>query len=460
MYKYNQNYNKELNRFNIKLYLSEKKILEHYLNGTEINEGTQMFITPSGTSNLIKGTFKKSTELRELVFVPENEKHSPLEFVQYVANLKGLSYTKTLQLIRNDFKLNLKLNANVELESFSDDRKHAIANGILQGTYNPSKQLPSENQEGVLFLKGVELLGVGGICMLIGQPNYGKSNVSEIICAKFCNPSIDGLGFEFKKPEASNIMYVDMERNERYLYRGWQKLEAKCSDVDPPLDKKVTFLGYKNIANKQPMYNRLTRLERDVLLRKPSILIIDGVAKLIDDINNFNECVEFNRWLCNLTEEYNLAVFITIHANPSDMKAQGHLGSVLMREAESVLALKYDKSKGSTQRCITTNFQHGKVRGDSDKVEAWIEWGIEQNCFVSSEKKPSSSDASPAETLKQNVIKAFEGKERLTYKELGNQMAKVTANTYETERKKISKLVELEYITFSNSLYELHPSLK
>lgn len=455
-------YTKKLTRFNISLRIKSKQLFEHYLEIQDLQENKHYIFSVQKDGPLLRGQFARFKNLGEWVFKPETEegeKLPSLEFVDMIAKRLNLTYLGALNQINEDFNLGLIETEDTCFKSYSEDSQYAVQNGIFAKSYDPQKGLPEDNKEALLFLNGTELLGAGGISMFIGQPSAGKSNLSETICTKFNNPSIDGLGFDFKVPAESTILYIDMERSDRLLHRGWERLTHRSKQNNPNPKAKAIFLGYKGIANRQSSENRINKLERDVLIHKPSILIIDGIAKMIEDMNNLNECTEFTRWLSNFAEERKLGVIATIHANPSDLKAQGHLGSVLLRECESVLALKYDKTKGNTQRILTTEFQHGKVRGDKDKVETCFEWDNEQNCFVSAEKK-IAPDKNSADEVKKNIQKAFVGKEFLSYKQLADALSKLTGNSYETERKKIGRYVQQEFVVLNNSFYYLHPSVK
>jgi hypothetical protein len=434
---------------NISLRVPDKEIFLKYFPGARVEAGREFLLVPKGQSTTVKGQFGTEGTFGQFVFVPtEGDDRNGICSVNFIAQSKGIRYNEALQIINRDFNLRLS-EADTELHSQQDDIRHARKNGVMTVAYLPAKAAPALKDLGSLQLLGIEICSVSGMSMVIGQHGCGKSKVMEIVCASFCNPQSDGLGFSFPSElKEGKIMYVDVERVEKHLYSGWEHVVKRSGLSKQEVERKVIFAGYR-----KEFAARLNKLERDIFQHRPSVLIIDGVAKFVDDINNFTECVGFNKWLSDMAETYKLMVLLTIHANPNDMKAQGHLGSILMKEAESVLAIKYDRLKDDVPRTLTTRFQHGKVRGDYDKVEAYFQWSKEKCGFVSCAKVERTSTEG---SLRDCLVKAFEAKEHLTYKELGQRMSDLTGNTYDTERRKIGGYVEMQLLTLKDSFYYLN----
>ena len=75
-------------------------------------------------------------------------------------------------------------------------------------------------------------------------------------------------------------------------------------------------------------------------------VIIDGIADLILDVNNAEECNGIVAELHSLAIRYDCPIITVIHKNPGSEKVRGHLGSQLERKAETNLSL--DKEDGVT----------------------------------------------------------------------------------------------------------------
>jgi len=79
-------------------------------------------------------------------------------------------------------------------------------------------------------------------------------------------------------------------------------------------------------------------LERKV--NDPGLVIIDGIADLVSDVNNIDESNRIMQKLMEWTQKYNCTVVTVIHSNHGSDKPTGHLGSALEKKAECQLQLK------------------------------------------------------------------------------------------------------------------------
>jgi hypothetical protein len=85
---------------------------------------------------------------------------------------------------------------------------------------------------------------------------------------------------------------------------------------------------------------------------KPTFCVIDGVGDLMDDTNDNRESVSIATMLLQLTTKYDCHILTAIHTNPGTDKARGHIGSEIMRKAETVITVKKD---GDTT-CVTAAY--------------------------------------------------------------------------------------------------------
>ncbi len=72
---------------------------------------------------------------------------------------------------------------------------------------------------------------------------------------------------------------------------------------------------------------------------KAGLVIIDGVADLVSDVNNLEESNNVVQKLMQLTAVYNCHIVTIIHSNYGTTKPTGHLGSLLEKKAETQIEL-------------------------------------------------------------------------------------------------------------------------
>lgn len=77
-------------------------------------------------------------------------------------------------------------------------------------------------------------------------------------------------------------------------------------------------------------------------IKNVKLVVVDGIADLIIGYNNEDEAIkvigEFMKW----TFEKNIHIITIVHQNKGDNNAKGHLGSLILQKAETVLSIERD----------------------------------------------------------------------------------------------------------------------
>jgi hypothetical protein len=69
------------------------------------------------------------------------------------------------------------------------------------------------------------------------------------------------------------------------------------------------------------------------------LIIIDGIADLVSDVNNLEQCSKVVQKLMSWTDQYKCHIVTIIHSNYGSDKPTGHLGSFLEKKAETQIKL-------------------------------------------------------------------------------------------------------------------------
>lgn len=72
---------------------------------------------------------------------------------------------------------------------------------------------------------------------------------------------------------------------------------------------------------------------------KVGLVIIDGVADLLNDINDLEKSNKVIHYLMKWTQDYNIHIITVIHSNFYNSKATGHLGSFLEKKTETQITV-------------------------------------------------------------------------------------------------------------------------
>lgn len=77
------------------------------------------------------------------------------------------------------------------------------------------------------------------------------------------------------------------------------------------------------------------------------VVVIDGVADLVSDVNNIEESNTVVQMLMRWTEVYNVHIVTVIHTNWGSTKPTGHLGSALQKKCETEIHLERNEVDNS-----------------------------------------------------------------------------------------------------------------
>lgn len=256
------------------------------------------------------------------------------------------------------------------------------------------------------------LLRAGGYMAIVSRAGMGKSAICEAICANIINPKNDCLGFDVKLPANRNkILYIDTERTIQDTWLSWERTMYRADINEPDTDNHIIFVNLKAIAvaDRILYVTQILKDNSDV-----GLIIFDGAGDFVKDINSIDETTRFTDWINTFNP--NVSQIITIHTNPTDDKPRGHLGSEILRRAESVLLL---KKTDEYVREITTKFQYGKIRNDDDNLQMFFEWSDEYEMFLTSEyEQPKIKEQEKQDDLLLLVEKIFIGKKQMSYHKL------------------------------------------
>jgi hypothetical protein len=101
-----------------------------------------------------------------------------------------------------------------------------------------------------------------------------------------------------------------------------------------------------------------------------AFVLIDGIADLVNSINDEAEAMKVGGLLMKWTEIYNIHICNIIHQNKNDNYATGHIGSFVLKKAETIISV--EKDEMSKRRSIVSC---DMIRG----VDSFEPFGFEIN---------------------------------------------------------------------------------
>lgn len=218
----------------------------------------------------------------------------------------------------------------------------------------------------LLSINDYPILYENSLCLLQGLKSTGKSRLGELIQTAVISKLNDG----------------DVKRNESYSYQLLHIDTERATKNDFPRSIQIVKqrAGYDNQTqpnNYVPIsLIEIPRKDRKEILKiliegyinkhpeKQTIVILDVVQDLVDDLLDVKESSIIADYLNQLINQYNVSILCVIHENLSqigqkskDRKATGHLGSKLTEKSSTVWQT-YRENDTFTFTCIySRNFK-------------------------------------------------------------------------------------------------------
>ena len=90
---------------------------------------------------------------------------------------------------------------------------------------------------------------------------------------------------------------------------------------------------------------------------KPTLVIIDGSADLLQNTNELDPSVDMVQKLMRLSSEKSCHICSVVHTNPNSEKTRGHFGSELIRKSETVMLITREGDVTTVKPQFTRNME-------------------------------------------------------------------------------------------------------
>ncbi len=282
--------------------------------------------------------------------------------------------------------------AQVSMRSLADGSFTAVSEKLACRAYDPTKKL--EKPSPIFMLGGTTIATPGNLTALYSQAKTGKSAVvGACLAATMTNPTNghDTLGISGPNYGKKAVLHFDTEQSPY----DWQQLIntalKRVGATTPP-----EWLQSYNLTGVTAR-ECCVLVEAAIRINKKRFggihsVFIDGIADLVVDPNDPDECFPLVTRMHALSIEHDTAIVLVLHMNPGvDTKGRGHLGSQLERKCESNITLEKD---GNDITKIFSTKQRGKsIKKDEAPSFRWSDdKGMHVSCPTAiSEPKRASN---------------------------------------------------------------------
>ncbi|MBR5281954.1 MAG: AAA family ATPase [Alistipes sp.] len=171
----------------------------------------------------------------------------------------------------------------------------------------------------------------GNISAVVGEAKSKKT----FLCTAIVGSMLDinerkQFGIQ---PNRGRIVWIDTEQSREHIQRLLFRINVMGNIPHTSPNPYIRLLA---VREEKPQ-ERLNIMRYAIEYYKPKLVVIDGISDLLNNPNNLEESEALVSSLLTLSSDYGCHIMSVLHTNPNSDKARGHLGSTLMRKAETVV---------------------------------------------------------------------------------------------------------------------------
>lgn len=277
-----------------------------------------------------------------------------------------------------------------------------IFKGILDALYQETMNLlssfevhydkPPEQPDAVVEINNVPIGSAGNLMAITGSEGSGKSNylgalLSGTMVSEFTSTDLLGMNVT-RNAQNKAVLFYDTEQSEEQLYKNLNQIVRRAKINEPP--NWFRTYGLVGMSRKDRFISILHSMDRFYYeYGGIHLVVIDGIADLIEGVNDEERSVHLIEELFRLAAIYKTCIVCVLHLSPSGYKLRGHLGSEIQRKAAGIISIEKDDNK---QNSIVKAL---KVRDGSplDIPQVIIGWDddLKYHVYVGDQQKASSN---------------------------------------------------------------------
>jgi len=187
--------------------------------------------------------------------------------------------------------------------------------------------------------KGDELLPIpigsyGNFSFIHSPPKTKKTFFVSLLASAYLGGSNHFAGDIKGHREGKGVIHIDTEQGKWHCQRVFKRT-LDMSGLKENKDYHPFSLRTIGYQDRIKFINYCLAHKFDDI----GLLIIDGVADLVSDVNNLQECNLIVQKIMEWSTTYNCHIALVIHSNFGTDKATGHLGSLLEKKTECQIQL-------------------------------------------------------------------------------------------------------------------------
>ena len=194
----------------------------------------------------------------------------------------------------------------------------------------------------------------GNFSCIVGQSKARKSFFKSLLIASYIGGNTNQFAPDFKTHRESNKFILDFD-TEQSEYHSQRVFKRVCDIVGS------NWKYYKPFSLRRYGYKERLQFVEWCILESDfkdniGFVSIDGLADLVSDANDLTQCNDLIQKLLSWTDISKCHLTGILHTNFGTDKPTGHLGSAVMKKAETVCFLEYARESTTVKFKYTRGF--------------------------------------------------------------------------------------------------------
>lgn len=223
---------------------------------------------------------------------------------------------------------------------------------LCSAVINPAQKY--EKDTPIMCYNGTAFATLRNFSQVIGLPKSRKTWFSQMVAGSFLaaqlgNKYDEKLAGEKINDGDASVLIIDTEQGDYRAAKMQSTIAAIAGLSTEQVGKYLTILSMRKFGSDISFIATVAQM----ILQRPSLVIIDGIADLVTNPNDPAQSAIIYQFLLQASAKYNCHIMVVIHANQSAVnkdkddamsRGRGHLGSDLERKSEANISLKKPES--------------------------------------------------------------------------------------------------------------------
>jgi hypothetical protein len=186
----------------------------------------------------------------------------------------------------------------------------------------------------------------GNFSFIQAAPKHNKTFLVSLLSAAYLGGNAKKYSGKIKgHREDKCLLHFDTEQGRFHAHRTFKRVLEMTGQ---------TKACYKTYALRDVGHKERLNMIKVAVANTPNagLVIVDGIADLMADVNNIEEANAVVQEIMTLTHRHNVHLMTVIHTNFGSDKPTGHLGSAMEKKAETQIQLERDTSDSNIIKVI------------------------------------------------------------------------------------------------------------